>query len=250
MEYHEKPITDTQPTTTVATVGSMIHMGVAMLWVKHGYDVEVSGDHGTLDAIHRERREIRDLKSVTRGRFDYWMGQNGPPDSVWKQGHVYGHDQGADETWTIIIDVLCRESGRTATFLTPYDPDVAAAAMEELAARTAAVKAGVPDIPDDRYGKGDPVCESCPFMSACWGEREEHPVFDDADIEKFALEYLAAQATESEAKKRKEAAKARLHGAQGPYGQVTVKWSPTKASTYTVNKQAGKKITVGRVSGE
>jgi hypothetical protein len=100
MERHDQQVTDTQPTTSVATVGSLLHMGVAMLWAKQGYDVEISGEHGTLDAIDRQRREIRDLKSVTRSRFDYWMAQNGPPENVWKQAHVYGHDQGADETWT------------------------------------------------------------------------------------------------------------------------------------------------------
>jgi hypothetical protein len=201
-------------------------MGVAVLWLKRGYDVEVSGLHGTLDAVNRELREVRDLKSVSRSRFDSWRVKGGPPKKVWQQAHVYGVDQGADDTWTIIVDALCRETGRTETYPMPFDPILAAEAMDELAEGTERVIKGLPPIPDDRYGHGDPVCDNCPFLNACWGESDQdHPVFDGADIEKFAIEYLEAQVEAREAEERKKIARSRLAGAEGPYGDVVVKWS-------------------------
>lgn len=245
---HDYPVTNTQPLTSVATVGSLLHMGVAVLWLKQGYEVEVTGEHGTLDAINRALREVRDLKSVTRSRFDYWAVKEGPPDNVWKQAHVYGVDHGADEGWTILIDVLCRETGRTATYQMAFDPDLADEAMAELASGSETVINGVPPIPDDRYGHGDPVCDNCPFLDGCWGASDdEHPVFDGADIEKFGIEYLEAQVAAKEADERKKIARSRLVGASGPYGQVKVTWSDVAGRHVEYDARPYRKLNVTRV---
>jgi len=243
-ERSDEQITNERPTTSVATVGSLLHDAVAPLYQKHGYVTEVTGANGTSDAI--KDNEVRDLKSVTRSRFDAWD-RVGPPESVWKQAHVYGHDQGATEGWVMVIDALCRETGRTATYTMGYDPDLAAEALAELAQGDQTIAKGLPVIPDNRYGHGDPVCDNCPFLDACWGEQPDHGIFDGSDIEMFALEYLDASAAKKEADTRMKIAKARLATAQGQYGSVKVGWTDVKERHVEYDAAGYKKLSVKRV---
>jgi hypothetical protein len=211
-----------------------------------GEPTEVTGEHGTADVVQQDGT-VRDLKTVSRGKFDYWASV-GPPEEVWKQVHTYAKDQGATEGAVLVIDVLCRETGRTASYTAEFDPAIADAAVGELEETTEVIAKGIPPIPPERSGYGDPFCDHCPFLSTCWGEKEEHPVFKGTDLEKFAQEYLEAQAIEKQAKAAKELAKSRLRGAGGTYGEFDVKWSDVKGGHVEFERKPYRKLTVNRVS--
>ena len=243
---NNEPVSNTQPLTSVATVGSLLHDAVAALWEALGEDTAVTGQHGTSDVVQKDGT-VRDLKTVSRGKFDYWA-STGVPEEVWKQLHAYGADHGATAETVLVVDVLCRETGRTASYTMLFDPQFAADALTELEVTTEVIAKGVPPIPPERSGHGDPICSNCPFLDTCWGEKEEHPVFDGSDLEMFAAEYLEAQAAEKTAKERKELAKSRLRGADGAYGQMSVKWSDVKGGPVEFYRKPYRKLTVNRVS--
>lgn len=82
--------------------------------------------------------------------------------------------------------------------------------------------------PRDERGPGLSFsCDECPWLRRCWGPDAEPGstralrVFDAPDIEEALLEYDAARAAESAAKKAKEYALAKVEGAAyGQYGRA------------------------------
>lgn len=171
------PSDDPEP-VTVATVGTLLHAGIAAEWAKEqGTMVEFRTQIGTADVIRPHRREVRDLKSVSRSKFDSWDALGGPPDGVWDQDGLYaleylldtfdqalaaadaqpceGCDAPAEEPclshctgralawdehcqgWTLVVDAICREDGRCGTWTRPFDPDDAEESGNRLGAQAA-----------------------------------------------------------------------------------------------------------------
>lgn len=213
---------------SAATVGSMIHFGVGLLWSKvPGALVELRTDAGTADVVRPAEREVRDLKSVADHRFDRWYSAGGPPDSVWQQVAQYGAAHGADSSWTLVVDAFCRVTGRCETYTRPFTEELAEAGRAKLAELAELMDEVDPmDVDpidhDGRYraGDGDWFCDHCPFRDACLGAagvpdgiRKDLPAIIDA-----ATEYRAAAGMESEGKRRKKAAKLVLEGFVGEAG--------------------------------
>lgn len=97
--------------------------------------------------------------------------------------------------------------------------------VEELADAATA-----PDeVPRDEPGPGLSFeCDECPWLRRCWGPDAEPGntravrVHTDPEIEAALIEYDAARAAESEAKRRKKVAEAKLEGTRyGQYGRAS-----------------------------
>jgi hypothetical protein len=89
------------------------------------------------------------------------------------------------------------------------------------------------DARRDFDGPGlDPICDHCPFMTACWGlpERPGTPVqtvliHDDADRAQALADYVRGHELETEGKKIKKAARAKLSTSPaGAYGANELAW--------------------------
>lgn len=85
------------------------------------------------------------------------------------------------------------------------------------------------DAPRDERGPGLSFsCDECPWLRRCWGPDAEPGstralrVHDDPDIEAALLDYDRARAIESQAKRDKELAAAKVEGARyGTYGRAS-----------------------------
>lgn len=169
------------------------------------------------------------------------IGKFGPFPDMWDQALVYGlglEDAGekVTEVEVIVVNLSGRENGTTDTFRRRYDRQEALVALARLHAILDGLDAGG-DLPRDREGPSvDPICAKfCPFRDYCWqvpaaeaaGRSPESYVLvhDDADVEATLAEYDEGRALESEGKRRKDVARARLDGVErGEYGPYELGW--------------------------
>lgn len=253
-----EPSDPTEP-VTAATVGTLIHLGMTEVWTQVDPDAytEQRGEHGTADVVHHGDLLVRDLKTVNQYVFDQWAEAGGPPEGVWNQLRIYAHDNDAAPGWQLVVDALCRDDGRCATYTRPYHPTEGEDAVADLGTLGEAL--GDPDQdpwqvePTGAYGP-DWVCERCPFRTPCGRgtrPRDVAPPLDDPTITEAVADYLHAKELEAEAKRLKGRAKVALRGVEGTVDGYAVKWvtrrglpervlPPTEPSTYLSVRKAKK----------
>lgn len=230
LEVQGVPPTDESPTVTAATVGTMLHAWYEDWWRKHdpGAMVEVRTQHGQADVYRPDREEIRDLKTVNARKFDSWRVHEGPPGEVWDQLAVYAHDNDLPEGGTLVVDALCRETGRAATYTQVYSTAWGQEVVDALEALAATVATADPwDTPvGERSGRGDWFCDRCPWRSECLGEDVPRQVaaMDVSDIEDAAARWLEAKELAATAKALQAEAKNVLRGVNGEYGRFSVSY--------------------------
>lgn len=133
---------------------------------------------------------------------------------------------------------LDRNDGSEHVWEQPYDPQVTADALWWL---DEVERSGSPDeLPRDEAGPGlSVVCDSCPFLTACWGPerpdgrpRQVLLVRDDEDAARYARELLDARQRKAAATDDEKAARAALAGTpDGLYGAVELVNTPVKGRT-------------------
>lgn len=233
---NDVPQSDSPDPVTVATVGSLIHAGVALLWDEDAHTLATEfplAAGGQIDAVRAvtNRREIRDLKTLSRSKFDAWQANDGPGEEVWQQlaeyASRYRAELGDQPVFALIIDALCRDDGRTATYEREWDEEQGEAATRTLA-RVEALRGLEPlDVPTSRIGRGDWLCDSCPWVTACMGPDDRTPelaeLTEDQAVE-LAGDYAKWSALAREAKAKAEAARNMLQGVAGRVGEWEVTW--------------------------
>ena len=253
-----KPTDDSGP-KMAAYLGTAIHTGALNVLVRETgaiKEVRLSAEmvSGSADAIYLEDRRVLDLKTVSRFMFDS-REQFGPAAEHWTQtmlyawmlreGHIppvssrrlakVGWAEKAVPIENVTILYVCRDTGREAQFDRLYDPRITREAMGWLAqVYEVALDGDGPDaLPRDHDGPGlDYWCDSCPFKTACWGQRPSEQVWpqaslvrNDTDVENALSEYTSASEAEKEASRLKALARAKLTGSQpGQYGGYVLGW--------------------------
>lgn len=229
--------TDEVDPVTVATVGSLLHAGTALLWDKEPWTVTeyafAQGGHAdVLRGNGLGLGEVRDLKTISRSKFDAWAINDGPPAGVWLQLAAYAaraiRDMAVAFPVDLLVDALCRESGRTATYRRAYSAEWGEQAEAALTALDQDLRDIDPlDVPTSRTGRGDWLCDSCPFLTACVGE-DQRPVvteLEEAEVVHALHAYAVAAQAEKDAAAAKADARARLaHTPEGQYGTFRLKW--------------------------
>jgi hypothetical protein len=225
-----------------ATVGTMLHETVTQAWLRwaeqEGYEPgELSVEQpvlipglprsGQADVIDRRMKAVRDLKTLGRMRFDSWV-DTGPPEHVWEQVQMYALGVGADHTWTVVIDGLCRETGRSFSWGRDYDAEAAAAAVQRIAELDLYLRSTDPmEVPADGKGRGSFPCDYCHVATLCLGpDLQPVPYHPDPETVQVAAErYLEMNRVIKEAETAKEHARADLADAEGQFGEYVIKRS-------------------------
>lgn len=238
------PQTDEPDPVGMHTIGSLLDTAIGLLWDDDpdtiGTQVRCQGG-GTADVVQGELADddgppedliVRDTKSVGRAKFDRWARNDGPPDEVWDQPMTYAGRLGATNEHTlVVIDAICRESGRTATYVRLFNWvqwQDAEAGLANLAQKYSTAE---PDLaPADREGHGDWVCDSCPWRTRCLGDDERPNVADlpEEEVADAAAEYAKWNAIANDATAKAKAARNLLRGATGTFGSWRVSWSERK----------------------
>ena len=267
------PPSDEPDTVTVATVGSLVHAGLARLWDDDpdtlGTEVRTPGS-GSTDVVQTigpdtawefdpEERTIanpggeplivRDTKTVAATKFDRWARNDGPTEDVWDQVMDYGRRLGADENWIMVVDALCRETGRCATYARPYNPTQAEQAAIALEALQHRYGQGDPDLaPADRDGHGDWFCDTCPWLTRCMGPdgRPNVTELDPETAADMAAEYVKWNGIANDAAAKAKAARSALAGTSGVFGGWRVSWTVTEPRTVALEEPIYEKTIAGR----
>lgn len=183
--------------------------------------------------------EVDDLKTKRDRRMIDYVRNRGPKRSELFQTHLYGsllrdhgvkpiqRQQALADLGPLDVEVVrLRYFARSAeegddgeyVYEQPYDPDIAAEAWDWVEQVTRS--SSPDDLPRDQDGPGlSIVCDSCPFLTACWGDAGDHApqsllVVTDADLAQTFAEYDAARVDEREAKARKDLARAKLDASE------------------------------------
>jgi hypothetical protein len=91
---------------------------------------------------------------------------------------------------------------------------------------------------------------TCPYASDCrGGDTDVEGLLLDPEVVEAARVYKEATATIAAAKKDQKSALSVLDGVQGSTGEWMVRWIDIGASTFTVNRQASKRIDIRPVTG-
>lgn len=257
--------TDDVDTVHVGTVGSLIDVGVMAQWraesdenvvqgcrpdpMAVGGEARVYRGPGTPDVIRPAHREVRDLKSLSRAKFDRWEALDGPPDNVWVQPEQYAaawiDQEDTDPAgWTLLIDAICRETGRCATYHRPYDPEHTGELGATLQAVRDSLEGRDPDtVPADRPGRGDWVCDGCPWQTRCLGNDDRPAVIPEglqpAELADSATQYRYWNAIKLDADRKAKAARNRLRGADGTFGGFKVWWTIGQPTFVQASTRAG-----------
>lgn len=244
----DTPTTDSPYTLTAAEVGTMLHSAWGSIMAEAhtpGLLIEepvtVPGLRpGSADMIDPGDFTVTDLKTVGARRFDSWYDGGGPPESVWQQVALYAYGwllaNPDDADWTLIVEALCRETGRVRQYSRPYDEEYAAAALQSLVDAQERLRS----TPWDEVGARAGVwCSSCPWRTPCLGPDEKPEpahVSDPEAVEAAALEYLDLRRQINELEDRREKLLAEFGDADGTYGSVSITW--TKQSEQVDWKEA------------
>jgi hypothetical protein len=169
-----EPTNETDP-VSAATVGTMLHETYEKLWRAHDPDalVEVRGVHGQADVVrlHTDPPEIRDLKTKGKRGFDWWVNNGKPDDTIWDQLAIYAHDNNLPDDAELVIDALCRDTGRTAEYRLLYQVEHGERVVRELEALSASLTDVDPlDVETGKrrgaHGR-EYFCPRCPWVDAC-----------------------------------------------------------------------------------
>ena len=177
-----------------------------------------------------DERTVLDLKTVGEHRLNGVVRTNVAYYNHRMQGGGYGLarlQEGRPPTW-IAFHYLDRANGDehivVERFTNAYAQEVVER-VEELAD----LALSPDDAPRDERGPGLAFsCDECPWLRRCWGPDAEPGstralrVHDDPDIEQALLDYDAARAIESAAKRDKKLAEVKVEGARyGTYGRAS-----------------------------
>ena len=237
--------------TDMADLGTMLHMGYSALLREQFApderrpDVEIRTAgmprSGSADDVDFANRVVTDLKSTSGRVFQSWIDQGGPYASYWDQLEVYGLGlhQMYGGIWTLRILGIDRDSGRRLVWEREQDIEAAELLVGLVSERHAAlmdavamVDAGadplevVDGFPREGRGPGRGFpCDWCQFASVCWpapssddGTPQSETVRgDDAEVGRFAAEYMEAAAEARKADARKKDAQAFIKGLDGEF---------------------------------
>ncbi len=242
--------TDDEPLTGAATVGTMLHAWYETYWrqTDPGAIVEQRGAHGTPDVYRPDVPELRDLKTLNRRKFDAWLA-TGVPSDVWDQLAVYGFDVGLPDEADLVVDALCRETGRSHTYVASYAREWGLDVVTDLEGLSVSLTASDPlGVPTGaRSGRGDWFCDRCPFRSMCLtGDEPTRGEYDDEQIVAAAELYERGAALSREADALKKEGRGVLKGVTGEFGEYEVRWTETERQSYTVAGGVSSRITVRR----
>lgn len=245
--------------TDKADMGTLFHAGWSALLAKK-YRPEVRrGDvpitipgfpkapAGEADDVDFRNKIVTDLKTVSAKTFKWWL-EHDVDEHYWDQTELYAYGlhltHGGD--WALCIFAIVRETGQRMEFWRDADPVRGEKLAAEIAERHAALseaQARMTDptssvdavtlaelFPREGQGPGKFPCGWCNWESMCWPKAS--PPFtpqavtlegDPVLIEAKAAEYMEALATESDAKRRKYAARDFITGYEGDYGGFRLK---------------------------
>lgn len=192
---------------------------------------------------------LEDLK--TKGRFSYETTvDTGPKVAEWFQVHLYAWmlrtGQVVDRRLprgvglpveNVALRFVDRDTGRQHVIEAPYDSAVTVEALGWLDGVYEQLEKGGPEqVTRDGFGPDvSPICDFCPFLTACWGPqpygpdgltRQSMEVRDDPATEAALMAYDLRRAEEKAAKEAKAAHRAQLDGSPaGVYGDYKLTWS-------------------------
>ena len=227
---HQTPPSDPKGSHPAAVLGTILHQEILPIMAahhggEHEVAIRVDGIPGHAD-LHVARTVV-DLKTVGDYSWQRALREGQMTRQQRWQTTTYGKGliDAGHPIDTIVIVYLHRETGETHYYAEPYDPDVAAEALDWYAW----VAATDPTlVPRDERGPGlSVICDGCPFRSACWPDgpatiiNEGGPaaIADMLGLYRDAADRIAA------AKKDQEFARAALDGLQpGDYGTYALRW--------------------------
>jgi hypothetical protein len=270
-----------------AIQGTLFHRGILpALRTAHGGVIEVKLENdrvqGACDWLRFDPLGFAicdDVKTVGKDVFDLrvryplsneWLFQLHTYADMLRHGQFSAKEKRLPHEPVDVVDIevllICRDDGRAATRKIPFRQSIADEAwawLTEVEDRVAAD--GVALVPRDHPGPDQsPICSNCPFLNACWGERdtdgERAPlVLSDAEFEKWLAEYEEARLEEKAAADRKKLARAHLDG-QDPVafasgweltwtgGKVTESLQPDEDAMAELLEAAGLPVPLKRVS--
>lgn len=248
---------DTQEPKWGAIAGSLLHASILaerrrryrwrIYGDRPGSEVHVPGldRPGHPDEYDPITGVLYDLKTLGTWATNRWA-ENGPPEDVWDQLHVYG--------WALVrlgwpvreVQVIAyeRESGRSYEWGRPYGPEQAERAVGWLQAVATGISLGL-EQPRDRSGpSSDALCRRCPAVRHCWNLDAAEPAGrsgeswtvlgeepDPKAVEWAGRELVQARAAARTADSKVEEAKALLTGIpEGQYASIrlTIRRSVSK----------------------
>lgn len=260
------PPTDEGGTKMAAILGTWIHKGaLEALRREYGAVIEFPVENdvikGSLDAMYLDARSLEDVKTVGRFVFE-WRQQVGAAVEHLFQTHIYawllregfipkrgiarlrrlGYEGDRVPIETIVIRYVNRDNGEEFIHSQDYDPAITAKALEWLAGVHEVVfesELGPDGAQRDHDGPGlSVICDSCRWLTACWGPQPEVPwnqwatrqaaqlIRDDSDVEAALQEYDQARAVIKEAEGLRDLAKAKLTASTpAQYGELVLGWS-------------------------
>lgn len=259
------PVAATTGENRAANLGTMIHTGLLpelaeVLGGNEEIEVELAVDvggttivvPGRTDLYWPRARAILDLKTVGEHKIGQVVA-NGPFDEHRLQvaGYAYAAEQGDKPIEWIGWIYLDRASGVSFVVIEAFTDELRQMVVDRC--QELAVYAASPDdAPRDGAGPGDRtanlVCNSCPWLRACWGQEakpgvagiQSSKVDDFGGMEEVLAAYLRARDAEAAAKDRKEFYRELIIGNEpGVYGKT--RFARTKPSK-TVDKNACAKI--------
>lgn len=227
-----------------ANIGTMIHEGLLehMADLLHGAaEVPVGLTVGNLtikgrtDLYTAPLKTVADLKTV--GLFKYAMLGSGDVNRAHRlqvSGYAYAVVQAGDAVDWIAWVYVDRSSGAEHVVVEPFTDELIAM-VEQRCAELEMYARDPEAAPRDERGPGlSYVCDSCPWLKACWGEDAEPGTVgaqrilaqDHGGVERALALYDAARAREKEAASEKEFAKAMFSDYEpGNYGTFSFAWS-------------------------
>jgi hypothetical protein len=247
--YREAPpggfVADPQQYQRQAALGSVIHEKAATVraarypWRRYEFEVPVPGldKRARVDEYDPVLGEVTDDKTAGVRRWDM-VGDEGPAESAWAQGLVYGLaiDELGWPIQTVRIIVINRDTGAEEHFRRDYDPPAARRVLDDLIELATMLDVGVVPPRDGRGPGVDWQCRSCFARSHCWNIEDaaaagrtpesftllgEEPA--DETIVWAAARLLAARAVLKDAKAEEEVARELVQGVEpGEYGDFVV----------------------------
>lgn len=259
------PLVATTGENRAANLGTMIHEGLlpelaGVLGGRVEIDVELVVDTGSgqvvvpgrADLYWPDAKLLLDLKTVGEHKLGQVVA-SGPfaEHRVQVAGYALAAEQGGHEVEWLGWIYLDRGTGTTYVVIEPFTDELRTT-VEDKCRELLTYSISPHDAPRDGAGPGDRaanmVCNSCPWLRACWGDdaqpgvagAQSSKVDDFGGMQDVLVGYLTARDAESAARERKEFYRELIIGnTPGTYGKT--RWSLSKPSK-TVDKNACAKI--------
>lgn len=237
-----------------ANIGTMIHLGLlpqlaALLGGKEEIAVEMTMRglliKGRSDLYIEPLRTVSDLKTVGTYKFVALSDTVNRAHRLQVAGYALGVAQSGREVQFISWIYLDRSTGQHRIVVEEFGDDLVDA-LEERCAELEAFAEQPDAAPRDERGPGlSVICDSCPWLRACWGDDAERGVVgaqriliqDHAGVERALSLYDEARAREKNAADDKEFARAMFSSFDpGAYGEWEFAFSAGGGTT--VDKDA------------